>query len=102
MWSTSDDSMGPAGGYRYACVCMRVREGMDWCVLTCARVASCWYEEARQGWSFFFLGLVVLTVVYNMIVYAFVTKRYYQMLKLSGIYSTEHGAFVHMTCCILR
>jgi len=34
-----DDSMGEAAGY------------------------SCWYVETRQGWSFFFLGLVVLTVL---------------------------------------
>jgi hypothetical protein len=42
-------------------------------------------------WSFVFLGLVVLTVLYCTITYAFVTQRYFKMLKLSGIYSTEQG-----------
>jgi hypothetical protein len=55
------------------------------------RVYSCWYSDPQEVWSFVFLGLVVLTVLYCSITYAFVTQRYYQMLKLSGIYSTEQG-----------
>jgi hypothetical protein len=42
-------------------------------------------------WSFVFLGMVVLTVLYCIIIYAFVTRRYFQMLKLSAIYNTEQG-----------
>jgi len=52
---------------------------------------SCWYSDPQEVWSFVFLGLVVLTVLYCTITYAFVTQRYFKMLKLSGIYSTEQG-----------
>ena len=38
-----------------------------------------------------FLGMVVLTVLYCITIYAFVTQRYFQMLKLSAIYNTEQG-----------
>ena len=38
--------------------------------------------------------MVVLTVLYCITIYAFVTQRYFQMLKLSAIYNTEQGTRV--------
>ncbi len=52
---------------------------------------SCWYEDTQSFWNFFFIGLVILTILYCCTVYAFVTYRYCKALNLRGMYSTEHG-----------